>query len=106
MRDRNPVGLLDEAEFAGLVQELVDATAPRLFALVAEEGEREDACVAAWGLEFDDRTVLIGAGERPAFMLVDSIERAHRRLAQLGAVRLVHPHPGAPFQESRGLEAL
>lgn len=84
---------MDETEFAAGVQELVDATAPTLFAIVAELGRRDDACVAAWGLEIDGSAVLILAGERPGFMLCDSPEQAHRHLARLGPVRLIRPAP-------------
>lgn len=80
---------MDEAEFAAGVQELVDATAPRVFAVVAELGDREDAYVSAWGLRLDDRAVLIVEGNRPSFMLLASAERARQVLAKLGPVRLV-----------------
>jgi hypothetical protein len=51
-----PVG--DEQEFATLVGSMVRAGAPRLFAVVQEYGERVDAHVAAWGMAFDDHTVV------------------------------------------------
>ncbi|WP_220472725.1 hypothetical protein [Streptomyces sp. SCUT-3] len=58
---REQVGapLCGEAEFAGLVGELVLDTAPRLFAVVQEYGERVDARVAAWGLEFEDHAEIV-----------------------------------------------
>lgn len=35
-------------------------SAPRMFAVVQEFGEREDAWVAAWGLAFEDRAEVVG----------------------------------------------
>jgi hypothetical protein len=82
---------LDEAAVAALAQQMVTATAPRLFALVTAYGERADGWRTAWGLAFDDQAVLIGGSDRPQLMLFDSVELAHRRLAQLGPVHLVWP---------------
>ncbi|MET0235985.1 MAG: hypothetical protein ABW224_15175 [Kibdelosporangium sp.] len=48
----------DEREFARLVGSMVRAGAPRLFAVVQEYGERVDAHVGAWGMAFDDHTVV------------------------------------------------
>lgn len=42
-------------EFAGLMRELAVLEAPRLFALVEEHGEAEDARVAGYGLAYADR---------------------------------------------------
>ncbi|MET8746821.1 hypothetical protein [Streptomyces sp. NPDC004728] len=52
---------LGRQEFDALVQNLVQETAPRVFAVVQELGDREDAVVAAWGLALDGRTELITA---------------------------------------------
>ena len=54
--------LCDEAEFAELVETMVADSAPRLFAIVQEYGERVDAKFAAWGLAFDDHVDAIGTG--------------------------------------------
>ncbi|ROP39000.1 hypothetical protein [Saccharothrix texasensis] len=42
-------------QFAGLMRELAVVEAPRLFALVEEYGEAEDARVAGYGLAYEDR---------------------------------------------------
>ncbi|CCH30744.1 hypothetical protein ABZ816_00590 [Actinosynnema sp. NPDC047251] len=42
-------------EFTGLMRELAEAEAPRLFALVEEYGEGQDARVAGYGLAYEDR---------------------------------------------------
>lgn len=84
---------LDEAEFTQLAQGLVDDTAPKVFALLAEEGDREDGHVAMWGLAFDDHAVLVGAGDRIMIMRCSSAEAARRRFAQLGPTRLIWAQP-------------
>ncbi|MFB8032769.1 hypothetical protein ACFC5Z_07390 [Streptomyces sp. NPDC056004] len=52
---------LGRREFESLVQDLVRETAPRVFAVVQELGDCEDAVVAAWGLALEGRTELITA---------------------------------------------
>ncbi|MEU4739743.1 hypothetical protein AB0G02_04650 [Actinosynnema sp. NPDC023658] len=42
--------LFDDPEFVSDVQELVDDQAPRLFAVVKETRDPEDAQIAAWGM--------------------------------------------------------
>jgi hypothetical protein len=42
-------------EFTRLMRELAVAEAPRLFAIVEEYGEAEDARVAGYGLAYEDR---------------------------------------------------
>jgi hypothetical protein len=44
-----------EEEFAAVVRQLAVDDAPRLFAMVEECGEAEDARVAGYGLAYDDR---------------------------------------------------
>lgn len=68
----------DEAEFGGMVRELVADTAPRLFALVEECGEREDGWVFAWGAQFTDRATLLTHDGRPRGIF-GSAERPVRR---------------------------
>ncbi|MEU4200272.1 hypothetical protein AB0F64_10010 [Streptomyces sp. NPDC026294] len=78
--------------FGREVQELVDATAPRLFAVVEEYavGGFRDARVAAWGLAYEDGradVAAVGSGFR---MSVAAPERAARfvsmRPGSLGSV--------------------
>ena len=52
--------LCGEAEFAQLIDGMVADTAPRLFAIVHEYGDRVDAACAAWGMAFDDHVDVIG----------------------------------------------
>lgn len=54
-----PLG--DEAEFAELVKALVADTAPCLFALVEECGERADGWIVAWGMQFEDHAEVVAA---------------------------------------------
>lgn len=46
--------------FEALLEDLVRESAPRVFAVVQELGEREDGWVAAWGMVFEDRTEVLG----------------------------------------------
>ncbi|MDV9196829.1 hypothetical protein [Streptomyces sp. Wh19] len=54
-----PLESFGRREFESLVQDLVRETAPRVFAVVQEIGDCEDAVVAAWGLALEGRTELI-----------------------------------------------
>ncbi|MCC8244231.1 hypothetical protein [Saccharothrix luteola] len=47
--------LCDEAEFAALLETMAATSAPRVFAVVQEFGERLDGWVVGWGFAFDDR---------------------------------------------------
>ncbi|GAA3462665.1 hypothetical protein ACFFSW_24855 [Saccharothrix longispora] len=62
------------------VAELVSDDAPRLFAVVREYGDREDADVAAWGMAFPDRAEVVGVERRVRMSLRDP-ERAARLFA-------------------------
>lgn len=86
--------LWTEAEFAALAEELVADFAPRLFALVEEEGERLDGSIFAWGMEFEDRAEIVGAdGEfRGSFTCADS---ARLLFSHRGRMRLVWYNPNA-----------
>ncbi|MEU7043096.1 hypothetical protein AB0A77_18820 [Streptomyces varsoviensis] len=68
------------------IRELVEATAPRLFAVVEEyvttEGER-DAHVAAWGLAYEDGSAHVASAAAGFRMAVRRPERA----AQLISLR-------------------
>ncbi|QQQ74632.1 hypothetical protein IOD16_26220 [Saccharothrix sp. 6-C] len=46
---------MTEQEFAVLVQEVAREEAPRLFAIVEEQGDRESVRVAGYGVAFEDR---------------------------------------------------
>ncbi|QUH04552.1 hypothetical protein HUO13_30610 [Saccharopolyspora erythraea] len=46
-----PLG--DQTEFAAMMEDLVAVSAPGLFAIVREVGERADGWVLAWGLEME-----------------------------------------------------
>jgi hypothetical protein len=46
--------LWSDEEFDKLVREMVVDDAPRVFAVVQVEGEREDAWIVGWGLAFED----------------------------------------------------
>ncbi|MCX4796142.1 MULTISPECIES: hypothetical protein [unclassified Streptomyces] len=50
---------LGRREFELLAEDLVRETAPRVFAVVQELGEREDGVVAARGLAFEDRAEVV-----------------------------------------------
>lgn len=51
--------LCGEPEFATLLENMVADEAPRVFAVVQEYGDRVDACIAAWGIAFTDRTEVV-----------------------------------------------
>ncbi len=83
-----PGPLGTEEEFAQLVDELVAATAPRLFALVEECGERAEGWVAAWGMQFEDHVEVVAAAGGPR-LSVSSAEIARAIFSRLGRMRLV-----------------
>lgn len=67
---------------------LVADAAPRVFALVEEQGEREDGWVFAWGLAFEERVCVV----RESGGLVESFESAacaHDTYARRRTLRLV-----------------
>lgn len=79
-----PLG--DEAEFAELVK--VADTAPCLFALVEECGERADGWIVAWGMQFEDHAEVVAA-DRGLRLSVLSAERARDLFGRVGTIRLV-----------------
>lgn len=81
--------LCGEEEFADEVRELVESSAPRVFALVQEQGERFDAWVTAWGLEFEDGCVQIVRAGNGLGGTFPSVERAVRRYSRRKKIRLV-----------------
>ncbi|MFH8408219.1 hypothetical protein ACH4FX_25985 [Streptomyces sp. NPDC018019] len=78
--------------FAREIQELVDATAPRVFAVVEEYavGGLRDAQVAAWGLAYEDGSADVAAVGGGFRMSVTAPDRAARfvslRPGSLGSV--------------------
>lgn len=100
--DVDPSGLsplCDEARFAELVDGMVTANAPRLFAVVQECGERVDARIAAWGLAFEDHVAVI-LGEGDACLRLPSPEVAVCGFARCQPItgRLVWVNPDAASQ--------
>ncbi|MFC9858479.1 MULTISPECIES: hypothetical protein [unclassified Streptomyces] len=61
--------LFGAEDFQVLLDDLVTDSAPRMFAVVQELGEREDAWVAAWGLAFEDRAEVVGVHGRTRMSL-------------------------------------
>ncbi len=92
--------ICDEPEFAALAENLVADFAPRLFALVEEQGERVDGRIFAWGMAFEDRAELVGAGRkiRGSFRSADS---AHLMFSRCGKMRLVWYNPDAATQQEQ-----
>lgn len=59
-----------------LVPLMVEETAPRMFAVVQDVGDRVDWRIAAWGLAFDGYARLVGANRSRFWMSADSPEDA------------------------------
>ncbi|MGH3769397.1 MAG: hypothetical protein ACRDS0_02925 [Pseudonocardiaceae bacterium] len=89
-----PAPLCDEPRFAALAEGLVADFAPRLFALLEEEGERVDGRIFAWGMAFEDHAEVIGACRtfRGSFESADS---ARQLFSHHGKMRLVWYNPDA-----------
>jgi hypothetical protein len=70
--------LCDESEFAALIGEEVNVSAPKVFAVVQEYGERADYHVAAWGMSFDDRAEVVSVDRRMrmSFRSLDRVLRS------------------------------
>jgi hypothetical protein len=61
------------------LQDMVNAAAPKPFAVVAEwecENGGRDACVLAWGFQYEDGKATVVDDERRAVMYLRSAERA------------------------------
>ncbi len=71
--------LCSEEDFADLLEQLVADSAPRMFAVVQEYGERVDGRIAAWGIAFDDHVEVVGT-EGGLRMTLESAERVRRAL--------------------------
>ncbi|WP_238413212.1 hypothetical protein [Saccharothrix deserti] len=61
--------LCGEAEFAALLDTMAVTSAPRVFAVVQEFGERLDGWVAAWGLAFDGRVEVFAVDDHSRMSL-------------------------------------
>lgn len=81
-------------EFAGLVAEMVEEEAPRLFAVVWEYGEPLDGAIAAWGLAFDGHAEVLALG-RGSWFRLRSPQDALRFFAAGPDVRARLVWPGA-----------
>ncbi|CCH28579.1 hypothetical protein ABZ816_35040 [Actinosynnema sp. NPDC047251] len=70
----------DQSEYHQFVAEMITEEQPRLFAVLREFGEYEDAEIAAWGLAWEDHIEVIGPhGVR---LSSDSAERVVRRFSR------------------------
>lgn len=92
LSDEEPIS---EEEFAAEVRELVDEDAPRVFALVEEHGERDDAWIYAWGMAFDDHVEVLTA-DRGLRRTFHSVEHAQRKCSLFRNIRLVWANPVPP----------
>lgn len=61
--------LCAEPAFAAILDEMVAGAAPRLFAVVQEFGERVNARIAAWGMEFADSAKIFSVDGRTSMDL-------------------------------------
>ncbi|MGH3688341.1 MAG: hypothetical protein ACRDQ9_01575 [Pseudonocardiaceae bacterium] len=77
------------------MHELVASEAPRVFALVEEQGERVDGWIVAWGMTFDDRVEIVGVNGR-LHMSAISPERAQQMFSRRRKIRLVWTSPTTP----------
>ena len=84
--------LCDEPRFAALAEGLVADFAPRLFALLEEEGERFDGSIFAWGMAFEDHAEVVRACGtfRDSFCSADS---ARELFSHRGKMRLIWYNP-------------
>ncbi|MGQ0840277.1 hypothetical protein [Actinokineospora sp.] len=79
---------VDEKRFAEVIQSMVSDHAPKLFAIIEEFGERDDAQVVAWGMEFPGRAHVVGDDGRMR-MSSSSAQTARDLLGITGTMRLV-----------------
>jgi|SRR5699024_4466654 len=79
--------LCGEEVFSQVLGRMVADHAPRLFAIVAEYGDRVDAAIAAWGMAFDDRAELV-AIERGLRVTMPTADEA---LAVFSVGAHIHP---------------
>lgn len=86
--------LCDEPQFAALAEKLVADFAPRLFALLEEEGEPVDGRIVAWGMAFENHAEVVGVCGtfRGSCCSADS---ARQLFSRCGKVRLIWYDPDA-----------
>ena len=86
--------LCDEQRFAALAEGLVADFAPRLFALLEEEGERVDGRIFAWAMAFEDHAEVVGVCGtfRGSFCSADN---ARALFSRHGKTRLIWYNPDA-----------
>lgn len=94
--------LCDEPRFAEIVERMVADSAPRVFAVVQEYGQRVDARIAAWGMAFDDRAEVVSV-ERGMRMSLQTAEHAVQGFAWGSHIhpRLVwfNPQAATPLED-------
>lgn len=100
-----------DGKFDRFLAELATDEAPRLFAVAVEYDDREDTCIAAYGLAFADRSEVVGVEggffatlERPENSLLFFTERgeATPHLVWLPNARERPQHPAATPTASTG----
>ncbi|MDQ2882162.1 MAG: hypothetical protein M3Y48_13320 [Actinomycetota bacterium] len=79
---------IDEAEFVEMVNEMVAAEAPKMFALVAEIGDRVDAMITVWCVKLPDRIEVISVGSDGVRGIFHSVEHALKLLSAGGKTTL------------------
>lgn len=84
----------DEEEFAEIAEELVADYAPRLFALIAEVGERVDGHLIAWGMAFENYVDVTMVKKRRLHRFA-SVDLAHQAFSRRGKIRVVWYNPDA-----------
>lgn len=93
--------LTDEATFAGILASIVADAAPRVFAVMQEYGDRVDARVVAWGLDFGDSAAVVDPDGGLTMRLgrAEDCLRAFRFGSHISA-RLVRYDPSAATPDS------
>lgn len=95
IHDLPGIPTLDSPEYDVLLDDLVWSAAPRRFALCAVNADPPDAALLSYGLQFEDRAVLVGWTGRPG-VLFGSAEIARRTLP--GDARLVWLDEPNPYE--------
>jgi hypothetical protein len=79
---------MEEAVFVEEINKMVAAGAPKMFAMVAEIGDRVDAMITVWCVKFPDRTEVISDGPHGVRGSFQSLERARKLLSAGGKIKL------------------
>jgi hypothetical protein len=69
--------LCGETEFTAMLEDVALTSAPRVFAVVQEFGERVDGWVAAWGFAFEDRAEVVAVDDRSRMTLQEPERAVH-----------------------------